>query len=124
MQREPHLVVVGGQGNPAGVDLEDLDHLVEAGIEHGVEVERRVDGGDDGVEGDELLVAALDFVGQFAGRARVVGQPAARTGAQGDLAVLTEDERIALATVPDGDGAAVDVCLVGVEELAVHQHAL
>ncbi len=120
VQREVELVV-GGQGDPAGVDLEDLDGLVEAGVQHRGEVERRVDRRHDGVQGDELLVAALDLVGELAGRTGVVGEPAARAGAQGDLAGRAQDERVALATVPDVDAVTVEFGLVGVEELAVHQ---
>jgi hypothetical protein len=122
VQRQMELLA-GRQGDPARVDLQDLDGLVEAGVQHSGEVERRVDGRHDRVERDQLLVAALHLVGELAGRAGVVGEPAARAGAQGDLAARTKDERITLATVPDVYAVTVEIGLVGVEELAVHQRA-
>jgi len=94
---------------PSGAHLKDLEDLVETEIEQRVEVERRVDRGDDRVERDELLIAALDLDRELSRRPRVVGEPAGRAGVERDLLGRAEHEGIAFATMPDLDRISVEV---------------
>ena len=72
------VALVTEQRDPAGLDLQDLEDLVEAHAQHRLEVERGADRGHDGVERDQLLVAALDLRGELRRRAREVAETAAR----------------------------------------------